>query len=95
MEYNDLTFIDVDAFASLEQLKNAKFANNKLTLRTDITDFFGQISPFHPCISLEELDLAHNNIPEMFSDWMISDTNLRRLDLSYNHFENLQVSLAV
>ncbi|OXU30431.1 hypothetical protein TSAR_004483 [Trichomalopsis sarcophagae] len=92
MQHNDLTYINIDAFASLEQLKIAKFANNKLTLRTDVFDLFGQISPFHACASLEVLDLAHNNIEEIFSDWMVTGTNLRTVDLSYNKFEKLQAA---
>lgn len=95
MEYNDLSYIDVKAFASLTQLKFAQFANNKLTLHTDRIDGFGQFSPFHPCSSLEELNLAHNNITKMYSDWTITGVNLRMLDLSYNNFKSLQVCLEI
>lgn len=92
MENNDLTFIHLNAFGYLRNLKVAKFANNKLTVRTGIYDIFGHISPFHHCHSLEELYLAHNNITEMFSDWVVSNTRLRELDLKYNSFNYLQVT---
>lgn len=91
MENNDLTFINVDAFGYLKNLKVAKFGNNKLTLHTGVYDIFGHISPFHHCHSLEELYLAHNNITEMHSDWVVSNTRLRKLDLKYNSFNYLQV----
>ncbi|XP_001604871.2 protein toll [Nasonia vitripennis] len=90
LEYNELSYIDAKAFAPLSQLRFARFANNKLTLDNCLADSFGQFSPFHSCSSLEELNLAHNNITKMYSDWTITGTNLRILDLSYNSFESLQ-----
>ncbi|KAJ8680431.1 hypothetical protein QAD02_016218 [Eretmocerus hayati] len=90
LENNDLSYIHVNAFSYLSNLRVAKFANNKLTLRTGIYDIFGHISPFHPCHSLEELYLAHNNVTEMHSDWLVSLTRLRELDLKHNSFNYLQ-----
>ncbi|XP_058801642.1 protein toll-like [Phymastichus coffea] len=90
VENNELMWIHVDAFKDLGNLRVAKFANNRLTLRTGLYDIFGHISPFHHCHSLENLYLAHNNITEMHSDWVVGNTRLRTLDLKYNSFNYLQ-----
>ncbi|XP_014203428.1 protein toll [Copidosoma floridanum] len=90
LENNELTSIHIDAFSSLGNLRVAKFANNRLTLRTGLYDIFGHVSPFHHCHSLEELYLAHNNVTDMHSDWIVSNTRLRVLDLRYNSFNYLQ-----
>ncbi|XP_014227287.1 protein toll-like [Trichogramma pretiosum] len=90
LESNDLQHIHIDAFRSLVNLKVARFAHNRLTLRTGLYDVFGLLSPFHHCHSLEELHLAHNNVTEMHSDWLIGNTRLRLLDLKYNAFNYLQ-----
>ncbi|XP_011506298.1 PREDICTED: protein toll-like [Ceratosolen solmsi marchali] len=90
LENNDLTYIHVNAFSFLGNLRVAKFAYNRLTLRTGLYDIFGHISPFHHCHSLEELYLAHNNVTEMHSDWIVSNTRLRVLDLKYNSFNYLE-----
>ncbi|XP_058791509.1 protein toll-like [Phymastichus coffea] len=90
IEQNDLQHIAVDAFVSLAALRVAKFSRNRLTLRTDTFDMFGQLSPFHGCQSLEELCLSHNNISEIYGDWTVSHVKLRKLDLSYNSLEYLQ-----
>jgi protein toll len=95
MEHNDLVYIQINAFSSLGELRVARFGNNKLTLRTGVFDIYGHISPFQPCSSLEELYLPYNNITEIYSDWIMSSTRLRELDLSYNTFDYLQVSYNV
>lgn len=91
MENNDLSFVHLDAFTFLGNLRVGRFANNRLTLHTGLYDIFGHISPFHHCHSLEELYLAHNNVTEMHSDWLVSNIRLRELDLKYNAFNYLEV----
>lgn len=94
IEENDLTYISRNAFTSVVNLRIARFAKNALSLRTDLIDIYGFVSPFHPCNFLEELYLSHNNISDMFSDWLISGVNLRKLDLSFNSFDYLQVCIS-
>lgn len=91
MEHNGLKFIEADALVSLRSLRVAKFSYNQLNLRTNIIGFFGHVSPFDECKSLEELHLSHNNVSEMFADWTVGHIRLRKLDLSYNSLDYLQV----
>ncbi|XP_001604577.1 protein toll [Nasonia vitripennis] len=90
MENNCLSFIHLEAFSFLGNLRVARFANNRLSLHTGLYDIFGHISPFHNCHSLEELYLAHNNVTEMHSDWLVSNVRLRELDLKHNAFNYLE-----
>ncbi|XP_011863303.1 PREDICTED: protein toll-like [Vollenhovia emeryi] len=87
MEENQLTTISNHAFSSLKQLKIAQLSHNYLTLQQTVyeSDPLGKKSPFHDCVKLEELYLANNSISEMFSDWVLSDVQLRILDLKYNN----------
>ncbi|XP_011643169.1 protein toll [Pogonomyrmex barbatus] len=88
MEQNQLIIIDDYGFSPLKQLKIAKLSNNYLTLQRTFDDYPNEYrtkSPFHDCESLEELYLANNSISEICSDWVMSTTQLRKLDLKYNN----------
>ncbi|KAG5334657.1 TOLL protein, partial [Acromyrmex heyeri] len=88
MEENQLMTISSHSFSFLKALKIAKFSNNYLTLEDSYHEYpdpFGSKSPFYDCVSLEELYLANNNISKIFSDWILSDLGLRKLDLKYNN----------
>lgn len=94
MEENQLITIDNNGFISLKELKIAKLSNNYLTLEYSFHGFPDQYqSPFHYCQSLEELYLANNSISEIFTDWIISDSRLRILDLKYNNITAITVSI--
>ncbi|XP_076649811.1 toll like receptor [Halictus rubicundus] len=87
MSENQLQTIEDASFKSLENLKIAKFSNNLLTFNNSLSayhDEFGKKSPFHHCLSLEELYLDKNNISEIFGDWIIISLKLKILDLKYN-----------
>lgn len=97
MEENQLMSISDQSFTSLRQLKVAKFSKNRLTLQSstffDYQDEYGIKSPFHDCIELKELYLANNSISEIFSDWKLSNLQLRKLDLRYNNISYITVSI--
>ena len=98
MEENQLMTISGHSFSFLKALKIAKFSNNYLTLEDsyhEYPDLFGSKSPFYDCVSLEELYLANNNISKIFSDWILSDLGLRKLDLKYNNISLIRVSKSI
>ncbi|XP_003704992.1 toll like receptor [Megachile rotundata] len=84
MEGNQLQTIQDRSFSSMTNLRIAKFSNNQLTFSSPFEDEFGKKSPFYDCTSIEELHLSHNNITEIFGDWIINALQLRLLNLSYN-----------
>lgn len=92
MSKNQLRTIEHTSFKSLQNLRIARFSNNLLTLNDSLPEYhseFGNISPFHYCLSLEELYLAKNNISEIFSDWTLSIIKLKILDLKYNQIPHI------
>lgn len=96
MEKNNLMTISDQSFSSLTHLKIAKFCHNNLTLKSTLFEYedeYGQKSPFHNCILLEELYLNNNNIPVIFSDWILSSSKIRKLDLKYNNITFISVSI--
>lgn len=96
MENNRLRTIHGMAFIPVPNLRVARFSHNELTLKSEMApqfqDIFGTRSPFHSCTFLEELHLAYNNISEIYSDWTISGTHLRLLDLKYNNIDFISMS---
>lgn len=95
LEENKLTNIHDQAFSSLQNLQIARFSYNELTLNSSLAQYrddFGTRSPFHYCTAIEELHLAHNNISEIFSDWVISAPHLRLLDLKYNQLSFIETA---
>lgn len=52
---------------------------------------YGLRSPFQKLEKIKALNLSHNSITEIFSDWRQSTPNLRSLDLSYNKMQKLMV----
>jgi len=98
MEENQLKTISIHSFRSLKELKIAKLSNNYLTLQDtshEYHDQYGTKSPFYNCMLLEELYLANNSISEIFSDWILSDLRLRKLDLRYNNISYITVSKSI
>ncbi|KZC03990.1 Protein toll [Dufourea novaeangliae] len=92
MKENQLRIIEDTSFNSLRYLKVAIFSENQLSFNNSLSmyqDEYGKKSPFHSCNFLEELYLDKNNISEIFSDWIISNLNLRILDLKYNQIPNI------
>ncbi|XP_063985813.1 protein toll-like [Diachasmimorpha longicaudata] len=93
LERNGLTTIHPYGLTPLDSLQIVKFSFNQLTLKTPNMIFdeeFGLRSPFVSSIDkIEELHLSHNNISDIFGDWIFSRT-LRILDLSHNNFRFLQ-----
>ncbi|KAL0115503.1 hypothetical protein PUN28_010786 [Cardiocondyla obscurior] len=86
IDQNHLTVISSQGFRPLNQLKIANLSDNYLTLKqSDYQDEFGRWSPFRHNLLLEELYLANNSISEIFSDWILSDIQLRKLDLKHNN----------
>lgn len=53
------------------------------------------MSPFAPLTELRKLNLSHNEISTIFDDWRFLMTQLEFLDLSYNKFTNISVSLSI
>jgi len=98
MEENQLKTISIHSFSSLKELKIAKLSNNYLTLQDtshEYYDQYGTKSPFYNCMLLEELYLANNSISEIFSDWILSDLRLRKLDLKHNNISYITVSKSI
>lgn len=95
IDKNQLTTISNQGFSSLKQLRVATLSYNYLTLEQQFADQYGSKSPFHDCMLLEELYLANNSISEVFSDWLLSDIRLRKLDLKYNNITYITVSKKV
>lgn len=94
MSHNDMITIDPRAFYNLESLKYVDFSNNFLTLKSDsYIDEFISISPFHYIKkSVQEINLAYNNISEIFGDWILA-ADIRTLNLSHNYVTSLKVNL--
>lgn len=85
--------IHPQAFLGLSSLKTIDFSYNALTLKeNNILNFeYGPVSPFHHSQrTLEEINLAYNNIDEIFGDWIFA-TRLKILNLSHNHFSVIEV----
>lgn len=81
-----------DALSSLGMLRVAKFSYNFLTLKTLE---MALESPFRSCQLLEELYLDHNNISDIYADWMFSMRSIRVLNLSHNKLQFLMVCIHV
>jgi len=98
MQENRLMSISEQSFVSLKKsLRIVRLSRNNLTLRPahgmfQYRDEYGAKSPFHDCEELEELYLANNSISEIFSDWVVSNFKLRKLDLKYNNISVISVS---
>lgn len=88
MERNNIIAIHDRAFISLGDLRIAKFSFNYLTLSSSETTIN---SPFQYAEKLGELRLDHNNISNIFADWMFSMNSIRILDLAYNKIQYLMV----
>ncbi|XP_057337981.1 protein toll-like [Microplitis mediator] len=93
MSHNDMITIDPRAFYNLGSLKYLDFSNNVLTLKSDsYIDEFGPISPFHHIKkSVREINLAYNNISEIFGDWILA-ADIRILNLSHNYVNSLKTA---
>lgn len=81
---NQLKHIDRSMFSSLANLHVLDVSNNELI---DV--------PTQDLVGLKVLQLKNNNISFLKDDWRISKINLRELDLSYNQFTELTVSLNI
>lgn len=92
MEKNQLTTIADGSFSSLEHLRIVRLSNNHLTLTSRYRDEYGAKSLFYESAFLEELHLTNNSVSEIFNDWTISMTKLRKLDLKYNNISFITVS---
>lgn len=95
MERNNIADIHINAFSFLQNLRIARFSYNSLTLRTPMgttPEVYLPDSPFHACQELEELYLMHNNITDIFEDWLHS-IGLRVLNLSHNGLCLLRVRI--
>ncbi|XP_076766748.1 toll like receptor [Xylocopa sonorina] len=93
MQENQLKTIEDTSFYSLLNLRVAIFSNNQLTLNSSLFAFideYGPTSPFHKCKDLEELHLRNNNISQIFKDWVLTNSNLRKLDLSFNQIKYIE-----
>ncbi|KAJ9599461.1 hypothetical protein L9F63_010076, partial [Diploptera punctata] len=85
MGNNRLHYIDRLAFAKLPHLRKLDFSNNQLTMQDDV---FHDYSVLKECVNIEEMNLAHNNITEIFADWTVL-TILRNLNLGHNNIKSL------
>ncbi|XP_043273540.1 protein toll-like [Venturia canescens] len=86
MARNKMIEIHDQAFVSLVNLRIAEFSFNALALRSSETTIH---SPFHYAEKLEELHLDHNNVSNIFADWMFSMNSMRVLNLAYNNLQYL------
>ncbi|XP_067205462.1 protein toll isoform X1 [Linepithema humile] len=91
MADNSLSVISDKSFNFLSRLRIANFSNNSLTLHPTTSihiDEQGIRSPFTYCHLLRILILSHNNISEIFDDWILNPF-LQILDLKNNYISNL------
>ncbi|KAK9505977.1 hypothetical protein O3M35_009929 [Rhynocoris fuscipes] len=90
---NKIEIINEQAFAKTAELKTINLSNNRISkFSSYYSDKFGHHSILQSSIRLEAIYLAHNNITEIYSDWLISMTNLQIVDLSYNYLPSLSYS---
>nr|XP_012233910.1 PREDICTED: protein toll-like isoform X1 [Linepithema humile] len=94
MADNSLSVISDKSFNSLSRLKIANFSNNSLTLHPTTSIHMDEHvihSPFVYCRLLEELYLSHNDISQIFDDWISIHSRLRKLDLNNNYISSLSI----
>nr|BBG28448.1 Toll-like receptor [Gryllus bimaculatus] len=80
---NNIEDIHHYAFQTMTKLQILVMSHNNITFNNFIRY---DSSPISNCPNLQELDLSHNNIRTMFSDWMWILRKLHSLNLSYNNF---------
>lgn len=93
LEHNQLQHIVVQAFQHVPGLKQLTLSHNRLSLRGTETEVGEVQSVLNACLYLEELYARNNSITTVFSDWVLTMSNLRTLDLSHNLIPNLVVSM--
>lgn len=92
LSFNEIMHINSRTFVGANNLKTINLSNNKIQ---DLQLYYpGFDSPPHSILkdssaTLEALYLSHNNISEIYQDWLMSMTHLQILDLSYNNLPNL------
>jgi len=93
LEHNQLQHIVVQAFQHMPGLKQLTLSHNRLSLRGTETEVGEVQSVLNACLYLEELYVSNNSITTVFSDWVLTLSNLRTLDLSHNLISSLVVSM--
>nr|CAD7395928.1 unnamed protein product [Timema poppensis] len=86
LEHNTLS-TTARAFERLVNLQEASLSHNKLSF----SDSMALFSPFRNCVKMRNLRLANNSIQSIFSDWSLTMSELKLLDLRYNNFSFLMV----
>nr|CAD7457996.1 unnamed protein product [Timema tahoe] len=86
LEHNALS-TTARAFERLVNLQEASLSHNKLSF----SDSMALFSPFRNCVKMRNLRLANNSIQSIFSDWSLTMSELKLLDLRYNNFSFLMV----
>ena len=93
MSRNGLMTIDTRAFHSTRNCILVPSEYNELTLQSTTRSSLNSMSsPLHVCSRLEEIDLSHNNLSNIFGDWMAL-SELEFLNLSHNQLQDLRVSV--
>lgn len=99
---NALRYIHLDTFSEhfTPNLKVINFANNSISflnenghLKDGVPDYegTGKRSPLKDCKKLEKINLSHNNITHLFSDWTDRMSNLKLLNLSHNSITKFEI----
>ena len=90
LSLQDNHLVSIDGLERLPKLQKLRLARNRLTLKGNQPDrLFGPRSPMWKNLELRELDLSDNSVEEIFADWHVSLTALKRLDLSGNALTQL------
>ena len=92
MQFNKITTIDSFAFRSLGIVKEMYFSNNNLTDLLLVNTEFGPLSVFNYCRHLTRLDLSHNKITWIYSDWNVTPPGtFEYLNLAHNNITAIWV----
>lgn len=92
---NSIKNINSYTFLKTNKLKTINLSNNKIKdLQVNYPGLDPPQSILKDCSeNLEALYLSHNNISQIYQDWIILMSRLQILDLSYNNLPNLSVSM--
>lgn len=94
LDNNHLKTIHHLAFTTTTKIRNLQLQNNHLSFVDEDEDGTRSLdlqigSPFQFLEELQTLNLRNNEIIMILSDWIMINTNLKELDLSYNNISSL------
>ncbi|XP_043464269.1 protein toll-like, partial [Leptopilina heterotoma] len=85
---NSLTTIEEKAFTTLPSIKNIDLSENNITHFQEMKNENEVTSAFSECKNLEKLDLSHNKLSTLSSEWILIP-EIKYLNLSNNYLTSL------